>query len=442
MIQLLIAYKLKFFIQGFKNAWKAVFHVFLLLVAWFYAFLFAWLFNLISENKIDFISPEELFYYIIISIAGLTILRMFFPNYQALKLLFPKYYPISKGKRYLASLIHDFQNIYFFYISVFIVIATVYLDDLHFKFITSSFLALLNAHLLRRYLQYQIDFMSKKYIAPVIGLFAILSFFIAIFLLKIDLLALLISLAVALLLIGYFQESNIESANQREINSSSDKSNITVKLLFNNKKARLSLLIILLFKTSILVLDFLIFIKAGVHSATLNGISMYVLYISPLLIFTHVFNNTWGFWKNIFLNIETKVGEYQLLMYLGLRLMAIPLLIDMAIAVPFIILAGDNIEFLLIFYATSMVYLVMLSFLWSSIASKKIKKVFQFNGTTSTLSALVSLIIILPFTAMKINYWFYNFTALLIIAGFIGLWLSVRMYKKKKYVIASRLMKE
>jgi hypothetical protein len=445
MIQLLIAYKLKFFIQGFKNAWKAVFHVFLLLVAWFYAFIFGCLFNLISEDKIDFISPEELFYYIIIGIAGLTVLRMFFPNYQALKLLFPKYYPISKGKRYLASLINDFQNTYFFYLSVFIVIITVYLDDLHFKFITSSFLALLNAHLLRRYLQYQIDFTSKKYIAPVIGIFVILSFFIAIFLLRIDLLALLILLAVALLLIGYFQESNIESAKQREINSSSDKSNTTVKLLFNNKKARLPLLIALLLKASFLVLDLLIFIKTGAHLFSLNELSIFLLYayVSPIIMFTYVFNNTWGFWKNIFLNIETRVGEYQLLIYLGLRLMAIPLLIDMAIAISFIILEGDNIELLLIFYATSMAYLVMLSFLGSLIASKKIKKAFQFNATTSIVCAFLSLSIILSFTAvMKMNYWFYSFAALLIIAGFIGLWLSLRMYKKKKYIVVSRLMKE
>jgi len=442
MIQLLITYKLKFFIQGFKNAWKAVFQVFLLLLAWFYAFIFGWLFNLLSEGKIDFISPEELFYYIIIGIAGLTVLRMFFPNYQAMKLLFPKYYPISKGKRYLASLINDFQSAYFFYLSVFIVITTVYLDNAHVKFLTSSFLALLNAQLLRRYLQYQIDFTSKRYIVSVMGLFVILSFFIAFFLFKIDLSALLILLTVALLLIGYFQESNIDSAKQREINSSSDKSNITVKLLFNNKKVRLVLLIALLFKAFFLVSDFLVFIKKGAHLFSLNGISLYVLYISPLIMFTYVFNNIWGFWKNILLSIETRIGEYQPLMYLGLRLMVIPLLIDMAITVPFIILVGNNIELLLIFYATSMVYLVMLSFLWSLITSKKIKKTFQFNGTTSTLSALLSLIIILPFTTMKMNYWFYSFTALLIIAGFIGLWLSVKMYKEKKYILIDRLMKD
>ncbi len=124
---------------------------------------------------------------------------------------------------------------------------------------------------------------------------------------------------------------------------------------------------VLILKASFLGLDLLVFRKTGAHLFSLNELSIFLLYayISPILMFTNVFNNTWGFWKNIFLNIETRAGEYQLLMYLGLKLMAIPLLIDMAITVPFIILEGDNIELLLVLYATSMVYLVILSFLWS-----------------------------------------------------------------------------
>lgn len=442
MIKYLIIHKLKFFIWELKNPWKVIFFLLLLLTTWFYGLFYGQLSNKLSTGEIDIISLERFFNYTFIGIAGLTIIRMFFPNYNPLKLLFPKYYPVSKGKRYLASLINDFQKPYFFYISIFILSTTIYLENSTFRFLITSSLVLINSHLIRRCLQYQIDFISKKksYVVNVLGLLTIISFFITALLLKIDLLILLITLMMVLTLIGYFQESLIESTSQREIKSKSGKLNLTIKLLLNNKKARLPLIIGLLFKSFILLTDLFLFRAKGEH--LFEGQIVFWLFASPLIVFTYVFNNIWGFWKNIWLNVNTRVGRYKPLIWLGLRLMLLPLIIDMVITIPIILLSWDDTRFILIFYFTTSVYLIMLSFLWSLITPRKIVTIFQMKGSTSPLSIIAAMGGVLLLTTIRINYWFYIFIPLFVIIGFVGLWLSLDVYKEKKYIIANKLMKE
>lgn len=442
MIRFLIIYKLKFFIRELNNPWKAFFSLLLLIIAWFYGLLFGQISNQLATGEIDVISPERFFNYTIIGISCLTIFRMFFPNYNPLKLIFPKYYPISKGKRYLTSLINDFQKTYFLYISTFILSTTFYLENSTFHFLITSSLVLINSHLIRRCLQYQIDFKYKKksYFIHILGLSAIVSFFIIALLLKKDLLILLITLMMILTLIGYFQESLIESISQREIKSKSSKLSITIKLLLNNKKARLPLIIGLILKSFILLNDFILFRAKGIHLFERQFV--FWIFASPLIVFTYVFNNIWGFWKNIWLNIDTRVGRYEPMIWLGLRLMLVTLVTDMVITIPIILLSWDDIRFFLIFYCTTSVYLIMLSFLWSLIMPRKILTIFQMKGSTSPLSNIAAMGGVLLLTTIKFNYWFYIFIPLFVIIGFVGLWLSLDMYKEKKYIIANKLLKE
>ncbi len=442
MIQYLIFHKMKFFIRELKNPWKLILTIVLLFTAWIYGLFFGYLSNKLSTGEIDIISIERFFNFIFIGIAGLTIIRMFFPNYIPLKLLFPKYYPISKGKRYLASLINNFQKPYFLYISIFIISTTYYLENLSIQFLITSYLILINSHLVRRCFQYLFDFKTKKkdFIVHILLLFAMLSFFITFLLFKIDLLILLITLMVGLTFIGYFQESSIESFTNREFKSKSEKLNITIKLLINNKKARLPLIVGLIFKSVIFLGDFFIFRTKG--TLLFEGQIVFWLFVSPLILFTYVFNNIWGFWKNIWLNIDTRIGQYKPLIWLGLRLMLIPLILDMIITIPIILLSWNNLRIIVIFYFTTSVYLVMLSFLWSLITPRKIMSIFQMKGSTSPLSIIAAMGGVLLLTTIRINYWFYFLIPLYVIIGFIGLRLSLDIYKEKKYIIANKLMKE
>ncbi len=64
------------------------------------------------------------------------------------------------------------------------------------------------------------------------------------------------------------------------------------------------------------------------------------------------------------------------------------------------------------------------------------------KGSTSPWSVIAAMGGVFILTTIKINNWFYIFIPLLIIIGFIGLWLSSDMYKEKKYIIANKIMKE
>lgn len=442
MIRYLIIHKLKFFIRELKNPWRILLTLFLSFTAWIYGLLFGQLYNKLYSGEIDVISSERFLNYTFIAIAGLTIIRMFFPNYNPLKLLFPKYYPISKRKKYLASLINDFQKPYFFYISIFVLSATLYLENSTIQFLSTVFFILISSHLVRRYFQYIIDFKTNTnaIIIQVLGLISIVSFFVSVSLLKLELIIPILILIAVLTLLGYFQESSIAAISNREIRNKSDKLSITLKLLLNNKKSRLPLIVGLIFKTLILLADFFLFRIKGKH--LFEGKIVFWLFASPLIIFTYVFNNAWGFWKNLWLNIELRIGQYKPMIWLGLRLMLIPLFIDIAITISILLLSWSDYRFILIFYFTTSIYLILLSFLWSLITPRKIASSFQMKGSTSPWSVIAAMGGVFILTTIKINNWFYIFIPLLIIIGFIALWLSLDMYKEKKYIIASKIMKE
>lgn len=442
MIRYLVIHKLKFFIRELKNPWIAVLTLFLLFTAWIYGLLFGQLYNKLYSGEIDIISPERFLNYTFIAIAGLTIIRMFFPNYNPLKLLFPKHYPISKRKKYLASLVNDFQKPYFFYISIFVFSATLYLENSTIQFLSTVFLILISSHLVRRCFQYIIDFKTNKnnIIVHVFGLISILSFFITVFLLKLDLIIPILILIAVLTFLGYFQESSITAISNKEIRNKSDKLSISLKLLLNNKKSRLPLIVGLIFKSLILLGDFFLFRIKGKH--LFEGQFVFWLFASPLMIFTYVFNNSWGFWKNIWLNIELRIGEYKPMIWLVLRLMFIPLILDIVITIPILLLSWTDNKFILIFYFTTSIYLILLSFLWSLITPRKIASSFQMKGSTAPMSVIAAMGGVIILTTLKVNNWFYIFIPLLLIVGFIGLWLSLDMYKEKKYIIANKIMKE
>ncbi len=442
MIRYLIIHKLKFYIRELKNPWRVVLTLFLLFTAWIYGLLFGKLYNNLYSGEIDIISSESFFNYSFIGIAGITIIRMFFPNYNPLRLLFPKYYPITNCKKYIVSLINDFQKPYFFYLSIFVLSATFYLENSTIQFLMTSFSILISSHLFRRYIQYVIDFKinKKTIIVHVLGLVSIASFFATVFSQELDLFVPLIMLIVVLTLIGYFQESLITSISHGGNKNKSDKLGITLKLLLNNKKARLPLIVGLIFKSLILLGDFFLFRTKGKH--LFEGQIVFWLFASPLLIFTYVFNNAWGFWKNLWLNIELRNGQYKPMIWLGLRLMLIPLILDIVITIPILLLSWADFKFILIFYFTTSVYLIMLSFLWSLITPRKITTMLQMKGSTSPLGIIAAMGGVFILTTIKLNNWFYILIPLFVIIGFIGLWLSLDMYKEKKYIITNKILKE
>jgi len=442
MIGYLILYKFKHYIKGLKNPWKIILTIALTFTAFIYGRLYGEISNNIASGETDFLTDEKFTTLIIITISVITLLRMVFPGYNPLIQIFPKYYPLSKAEIYFSSLINDFYKPYFFYLVVFIFSGSYYVENSGFHFLAYASLALISSHLARRSFQYIVDFRTKSSFRffHVIGALAIVCFIFTLFTNSSCWALQVISISAVVLIVGFFQESSILSRRSGEIKSKSGKVNIYLKLLLNNKKVRLPLIVALLLKSLILVADFFLFKKKGIHF--LDGQIVFWLFASPLILFTYVFNNVWGFWKNLWLNMELKVGDYKPMTSQILRLILFPFIIDLLITVPILFFSWTDYKFILLFYFTTAGYLIMLSFLWSLILPVKINSTFQMKGSTSPWSIIASMGGVLLLTTIKINHWFYILIPLFFIIGGIGYWLSIDLYRKKKYIIVNKLMKE
>lgn len=442
MIHLLILYKLKFFLRRFKNPWNVVMALFLLSTAWAYGAIYGVISNKLTSGVTGIISVEQFRYYTLLAVAGITLARMVFPNYVPMKQLFPGYYPVSRIEKYLTSLVVDFQKPFFLYILVFIFSGYYYLETSALQFLITGLLVVVNSHLVRRFLQYLIDYETKSswWFVHGLGALTILSVIGVLIFANMEVPHLLLLLLLVLASAGFLQEISIRSSRQGEILSKSNKLHILPKLLLNNKMARLPLVFGLIFKSFILCMIFL--------AAKLKGKDLFdeqfVLWIfaTPLILFTYVFDNMWGFWKSLWLNLELRMGQHKTLVGFGLRLMLIPLLLDFLVTMPLLLFSRKDYQFIVIFYLTTAAYLVTMSFFWSVITPRKIMSFFHMKASTSALSMIAAMGGVFALMTIKLNYWFYVFIPLFILVGITCLWSVSTSYRDKKYMIADHIMKE
>jgi len=245
---------------------------------------------------------------------------------------------------------------------------------------------------------------------------------------------------ILLFFIGYLVECQIIENKNIELSSKSSKGNYLFKLIVNCNKARLSLFVGLLLKAFILVIDLMMFKSKGQH--LFEGQLVYWLFVSPLLIFNYVFNNTWGFWKNIWLNYELRSGNYRDIIKFNLRLMFIPLAIDALITIPILLFSWSDYQFIILFYFVSSSFLICTSFVWSLLFPMVVSSSFQMKGSSSFVSSIVSMASVVFLSVIKMNNWFYILIPIYLIGAFSAYKLAIDLYKDKKYMIAKKLMNE
>ena len=440
MIGALILYKLKFYLKFSGNPWRLVLSIFLMLTAGFYGFVFGAFTQLLASEKIDVISPDDFIKYTLLLIFIITVVRMIFPTYRPLRQLFPKHYPLSGRQRYGATIFNDFVSPYFLYLSIFIVSGSLFANKADSQFLISGFLILICAHLFRRSIQYLIDFSLK--LTGVLVTFVVLLILTFGFY-NVDYMIssfwFLPALAAFLFISGFVQDLSIKESRSRKIRITSFKSNLMLKLLFNNPKVKLQLIIAFTLKTALLLIDLFLFRKNGEH--LFDGQSVYWLFLPPLIYFTYVYNNIWAFWFNLWLNLQQRIGDYKVMIQKAFYLMLFPLILDMAITLPILLMSWDDKLFILTFYFTSTLSLVLLSFLWSIIAPKKITAAFQFSASTSSWGIAAALTVVFLLSTINLTKWAYLLVPLFLILSGVGIWYSIVHYKDLKYIVFNKMKK-
>ena len=441
MIGYLLWIRLKGFFTELRNPWKIVLHLVLLLTVYAYGRLFANIINRVGHGDIDTFSTEKMIHVVWILIAGFTMVRMILPTYTPIRQIFPNYLPVSKFQRYLLSVVSEMTSGYFIYVALFVSFGCWYLDYSKYWFLYSSLTVLISSILFKRIIQYFIDFKLKVFSLVVLG---ITMLFISLLVFTVNFLLpsfgyLYGLVPIVLFLIGYILDCLKMENKKIEFQPITGNANVYLKLLINNRQARLLLLIGILFKSLLLFADYGMFKSKGNH--LFDGLIVYWLFASPLLLFTYVFNNTWGFWTSVWMNVELRSGKAKHLINFTLRLLLIPLILDAMITLPILLFTWEDHQFILLFYTVSIVFLVSSSFLWSIIFPITVNSYFQMRGSSSFVSSLIVMVSVISLSLIKINYWFYSLIPLFLLFSFAGYRLAIDVYKDKKYQIYKKLNK-
>jgi len=348
-------------------------------------------------------------------------------------------YPLSGIQHYMISILSDFLKPLFFSLTLFISICCLYLKDSQFTFLYLGVSAMISAQLFRRIIQYGIDFRKKSIAYGLILIALILLVTVATFhsyfypYLKV----LGLTIPVFLFATGYLLELTVIENRRNQLSGVKGINNFYLKLFINNPKARLILLVGILFKLFLLSADYMMFKGKGKHM--FDGQFVYWFFASPLVLFTYVFNNVWGFWKSVWLNYELRVGSYKMMTQFVVRLLVIPLFIDAIITIPLLLMTWDNIQFILLFYVFSMIFLVSFSFLWSILFPISIRTTFQMRGSSSFISTSASMIAVLLLSMLKLNYWFYILIPFYLFLSIMAYKFSLDLYREKKYSLVDKL---
>ncbi|MFA7272266.1 MAG: hypothetical protein WC044_00270 [Crocinitomicaceae bacterium] len=441
MIASLFWINLKRFFKSLKKPLELLGQILLFFVAGFYGFFAGYILNEFESSKTDKLANSQANYFIVLIIsfvALITLLRMFRPTYIPQRRFLLKYYPISLFTRYVATVLTDFQKSYFFYLSIFLLTAFVVMKNDKFYFLASAFGALIGAHLLRRLIQYLIDFKLKS-----AGILASISSILIIFLLfwfieNHDIL--LVLAPIFLFFAGFFADTQIIENRRQEVVRKKKQTNIYWKMLWNNKKIRTPLIVGFALKLIILSVDLVMVKLEG--KQLFDGKFIYWLLVSPTIIFTYVFNNTWGFWRSLWVNFALQSTPFNKIVPIIFRALLLPILADIIITFSIVPFAWSDYVFLFSFYFTNLLFLIAFSFLWSVILPKPINQVIPKKGSTTPWGAFASFIAVGVLSLMTMSDWFYFLIPLFLILAVIAFKVAHDIYSEKKYKLFETLFKE
>jgi len=209
-----------------------------------------------------------------------------------------------------------------------------------------------------------------------------------------------------------------------------------ITLLFNNRIMRMSLILAFLLKIVYLLLDILIYKKTGNHILQppehipfLVEILLFV-FISPLLIFTYVFNNIWGFNRNLWLVIKVRTDNFKYLFMQQLKLIAFPAIVDFTISLVYLFFSHftqeDKTSYL-IGYLMSLGVLFFSSIYFSlkypTFISKEKSMKIQTNVFVNIICALLSIGV---YILTLFHYYYLSIPAFI----FINIIFYIRLNKK------------
>ncbi|RIJ34040.1 hypothetical protein [Pontibacter oryzae] len=425
----------------FKRTQRLLLMAFGLAAAGVYSWLFAFMLRQAAQGGISQ-SVDTVLEYTNLFILAIIILKGFFPAYIPKVNLIHQLYPVSALERFrtelLVELISPLYTVLLFFLGLLFILSPAY-TVLH---LMQSVLVILTAHVTLRSLQV---FVERKmrwrtlnlYSSVVMaGAFIALQARAPMFMPATEWLMLVVHMASlgALVTADFFLEKAAAEPRRKTINYSSDaRRSLGWRLFKNHKQARQMLLFGFSFKTIILAADAFAFVKKGGH--IFDDIVTLWLFVGPLVVFSYVFNNVWGFYRNLWLTVERSSGSVKGLIsatWLALRL---PLMLDAIITFVYVaIFNHTDAFFIVMMYLAGVLLMTPLSIIASVVGPKTVSGgLFSFSAKSSYLFNVISIALFSLLLLPLLHPLLYLIYPVLLGGVFFALAAVLKEYPRYKY---------
>lgn len=399
------------FLSFFKNAESTV----KLVLNCLYILLFlingiglGYLFDMIDEDGESKITVEELSFYVLMTYGFWLVLLEFLPVYRSRSQIVSRIYPTNSTKRWLINFVNDFFKpttiaIFGSFVLMNFISKTYKDSDL-----LRAILFLLNITLCMYILKTFVETSQKTKIFLVIWLLLIASFLYLV--LNYDfksklILGFLVAGIVTQTLISISLEKSTTGFSTQKFSYNILANSFVPAIFFaffKNPKSRSAFVLQLIFKvTFVVIMSKMKFMNNQFFSSFLIA-----FYISPLILFTYITNNIWGFFPEIWLTTLTTKPSEVLKNYF--RLICIPLVIDFLVTFMILVIFGKMDLSISIFYVSSLLLLSSTGIVISSLRPLAIDTGISFTemkSKTSGIGIFVSMLLVLVLTTFKVFIW-------------------------------------
>ncbi|WP_439879865.1 hypothetical protein ACSX1A_11875 [Pontibacter sp. MBLB2868] len=415
----------------------------------FYSWLFSFLLDKAHQGGIN-PGVQQVLEYTNLFLLAIIILRGFFPAYIQKTEIIPRIYPVSALQKFWTEFIVELVSPFYFILLNFLMLLFLMSPEYTFLHLLQSILVVLTAHVTLRALQVFVErkmrWLHSSFISAAVlaGGFVALQARVPMFTASEEWLYLFVHLASLGFLIGsnFFLEQAAAEPRRKEVSYSQNaRRSLGWRLFKNHKLARQMIIFGLVFKGFFLAIDAFSVTRDGVHLFDKN-VTLW-LFVGPIIVFAYVFNNVWGFYKNLWLTVERTSGNYKDFLKASLLPIRVPLLMDAVLTFLYVAFYNhENAMFIFMMYTGSILLLTPFSLIASFVSPKAVKGgLFSFDVKVSYLFNLLGMALFGMLFLPLLHPLLYLIYPLLIGGVMFALFAVMREYSTYKYKLFETLYK-
>ncbi|WP_157600986.1 hypothetical protein [Persicobacter sp. CCB-QB2] len=439
MIQLYLRNYFKAGERRLTDAKELGFFFLFLIFALLYGPGFGW-FLKHSWSEGDFETYNSLFSGLLTALLVFPVLNLFFPQYVTYRDSFSPYHPVAAWKKYFLDVFKTFFRQMNLLLLIFVSLLGLFLEQDQTYWFYAALSALMMGSCFRLLLA---KMLVKKANAKGRWLFLLQSLLMLLAIVAIWLRwdsIFLVSGASLLLFFGGIISPLLKGAKAMALPEAFGGNK--VMKLYLGKKVRMAFIVAIIFKTIYLI--GCVFVQSkGKEVVNLDPQGpLFWWFTSPLLFYTYLYLNFWGYWPGLYWNMEVRNGSLKEILKLQWSIMKWPVIADLILSTTVILLffRSEALTFLFV-SVCGLLFYTALAFAGSIDKARKLKGGLNLNKSASQTLVFGIMFGSALFFPVRFSLWFL-IPAHLVVG--LGLWYFFRVMKQyptKKYQLVQQIAK-